>query len=58
MVANDPNAQALGSKGGRVGSEAQKSARKLNMLKALAKRHPNSVKVRQELEKLERDASE
>lgn len=45
----------IGSKGGSAGTEAQKKARKLNAYRALAIKHPTSVKVRQELARLEKE---
>jgi len=49
------HAKALGSLGGRAGTPEQKAARRLNMLKALRKRHPRSVKIRMAIEALERE---
>lgn len=45
----------IGSKGGSAGTAAQKKARKLNAYRALVIKHPTSVKVRQELARLEKD---
>ena len=48
----DPKAVELGRKGGQAHSRDQELARRRNILKALAKRHPQSVKIQQELQRL------
>ena len=45
----------IGARGGSAGTEEQKRARTLNMYRALALKHPNSVKVMQKLKELERE---
>ena len=42
-----------GRRGGQQRSEAQRLARKRNMLVALAKRHPQSVNIQQQLERIQ-----
>ena len=42
-------AVALGSKGGKAGTKAQSEARKRNIYIALARRFPNSPKIRAKL---------
>lgn len=39
----------MGRKGGERGSEKQAAARRKNILVALAKRHPHSTRIQQEL---------
>lgn len=51
----DAAAVSLGRKGGRKKTEAQQLARRRNILQALAKRHPNSPRIRQELERLSQE---
>lgn len=46
---------SLGRKGGLKRTEEQQLARKRNILKALAKRHPRSVRIQQELQRLVTD---
>ena len=48
----DPRAVELGRKGGQAHSREQELARRRNILKALAKRHPQSVKIREQLVEL------
>lgn len=44
-----------GSKGGNRNSPAQIKARRLNAYRTLAVRYPTSVKVKQELDRLEKE---
>ena len=44
----------IGRKGGKAGTDEQKTARSLNLYRAMAIKHPTSVKVRQELTRLEK----
>lgn len=48
----------IGANGGRAGSAKQKATRKLNAYRTLAKRYPTSVKVQQNLAKLEQEADD
>lgn len=43
----------MGRKGGLQGTAKQQLARRRNILVALAKKHPRSVRIRQELERLQ-----
>lgn len=51
----DQAAVELGRRGGQARTAEQKAARRRNILKALAVRHPQSVKIRRQLEELERE---
>lgn len=55
MGVTDAEAVRLGQKGGSKNTPEQKRARKLNAYRTLAVRYPNSVKVRQELARLEKE---
>lgn len=52
------HAKALGSLGGKAGTPEQARARKINMLRALRKRWPRSVKIRMQLAQLESEGAE
>lgn len=52
-MAKSADAVSLGRKGGLKSTEKQQLARRRNILKALAKQHPRSVRIRQELARLE-----
>lgn len=54
----DADAIRLGAKGGRANTPAQRATRRLNAYRTLARRYPTSVKVRQQLAKLEKEAGE
>lgn len=44
------DAQAMGRKGGEQMTEKQQLARRKNILLALSKRHPQSTRIRQQLQ--------
>lgn len=48
----------IGSSGGNANTEEQQKTRRLNAYKTLAKRYPTSVKIRQQLQKLEKQSAE
>lgn len=49
----DADAIRLGRKGGRANTPEQRASRRLNAYRTLARRYPTSVKVQQELKRLE-----
>jgi hypothetical protein len=49
-MGESPDARQMGRKGGLARTEAQTLARRRNILQALSKRHPNSMRIRQSLE--------
>lgn len=51
----DADARKLGSRGGRANTPEQQAARRLNAYRTLAQRYPTSVKVRQQLARLEKE---
>jgi hypothetical protein len=51
-------AQDMGRKGGLAATAAQALARRKNILKALAKVHPNSTLVQQQLERIQMEEAE
>lgn len=54
----DADARKLGSRGGRKNSPAQQSARRLNAYRTLAGRYPTSVKIKQQLARLEKEVTD
>lgn len=56
-MTKNPNAVELGRRGGQALTERQQLARRRNILKALAKQHPHSVKIQQELQRLNEEQS-
>jgi hypothetical protein len=49
----DADARKLGRLGGRANTPEQQRTRRLNAYRTLAKRFPTSVKIKQELDRLE-----
>jgi hypothetical protein len=54
VVVNNVDTRKIGQLGGLANTESQRVTRRLNAYRTLAKRYPTSVKVQQELARLER----